>query len=299
MKRFIDWHLAIITLILTGVLSLSASAQAGEAFRKNQTIKANGGPNVSLLIYQSNDNSTIEFRAMNKDQESYNIEVSMDLDNMESSVSLPFKGTLPSQTRKEVPLFRIKRVNMEEPYYYRNLSWWLKAGPSMGDKPVVHNGTYEYPWSKGMSFTVDNGYNGFGAHQGIWAYGVDFKMKVGTPITAAREGKVIAVQTKYSKGGNDPSLGDKANYVFIRHPDGSVGRYLHIRKNGALVKVGDEVKTGDRIAMSGNVGWSTDPHLHFDVVVPDKGNGQKTIPFKFRRPNGTLFEPALGMRLSH
>ncbi|MGB8169537.1 MAG: M23 family metallopeptidase [Chthoniobacteraceae bacterium] len=44
-----------------------------------------------------------------------------------------------------------------------------------------------------------------------------------------------------------------------------MGEYLHLQKNGVLVKVGDEVQAGDLVARSGNTGCSTGPHLHFHV----------------------------------
>lgn len=268
-------------------------------FNKIKSIDAQGGPDVTMSIYKSSDGAVHEFRAQNRDSMTYGIEVSMNLENMKSTGQLPFTGTLDAGMSSEKPLFRVSRINMDEPFHYKKLAWYLTPAGSSDDRPVLHTGVYTYPWPKGKSFTIDNAYNGFGAHQGAWGYAVDFKMPVGTPVTAAREGKVVAVQIKYSKGGNDPALGDKANYVFIRHPDGSIGRYLHIKKNGAVVKPGQDVQAGDLIAYSGNVGWSTDPHLHFDVVVPDGNRGQKTIPFKFQRPDGSRFDPVQGIQLSH
>lgn len=276
----------------------SANAQ-NLTFTKIKSIQANGGPDVTLSIYKSADGSIHEFRAQNRDSMSYAIDVSMNLENMRSTARLPYKGTLDANMSDEAPLFRLVRVSMDEPFHYKKLAWYLAPGATTGDRPVVHDGVYSYPWPTGKSFTIDNGFNGYGAHQGAWGYAVDFKMRVGSPITAAREGKVVAVQTKYSKGGNDPSLGDKANYVFIQHPDGSIGRYLHIRKDGAVVRTGQEVAVGDLIAYSGNVGWSTDPHLHFDVVVPDGNNGQKTVPFEFKAPDGRRVKPVQGIRLEH
>lgn len=269
-------------------------------FHKIKSYQAQGGPDATLSIYKSEDGYLYEFRAQNRDSVSYALEVSMQLENMQATVPLPYKGTLTANMADETPLFRLTRLSMEAPAAYRKLGWYLTPGSTAADnRPVVHNGVYSYPWPRGKAFTIDNGFNGYGAHQGPWGYAVDFKMPVGSPITAAREGKVIAVQTKYSKGGNDPALGDKANYVFIRHPDGSIGRYLHIKKNGATVQPGQEVAVGDLIAYSGNVGWSTDPHLHFDVVVPDGNGGQKTVPFQFRAPNGRMIKPTQGLRLEH
>lgn len=268
-------------------------------FTRIKSYQAQGGADATLSIYRSEDGYLYEFRAQNRDSAEYALEVSMNLENLRSTVALPYKGTLAANMADETPLFRLQRLSMDEPASYKKLGWRLTPGGSSGDRPVTHNGVYGYPWPRGKAFTIDNGFNGYGAHQGAWGYAVDFKMPVGSPITAAREGTVIAVQTKYSKGGNDPSLGDKANYVFIRHPDGSIGRYLHIRKNGATVQPGQEVATGDLIAYSGNVGWSTDPHLHFDVVVPDGRGGQKTVPFVFRVPDGRTVKPAQGLRLEH
>lgn len=270
-------------------------------FRKIQTIKANGAK-VTLNLYQSADNAIVEFRASNADAVAYNIQISTDLDNMQANTALPFKGLLPARTSAEVTLFSISRIDAAKGFYFRNLSWNLTAaaaGATQPNQPIVHNGTYAYPWAKKKKFRIDNAFNGYGAHQGDWAYAVDFKMPEGTDICAAREGTVIQTEVKFSQGGNDPSLGDKANFIYIQHSDGSIGRYLHIRQNGALVKVNAKVKAGQKIAKSGNVGWSTDPHLHFDIIVPKEGGGYKTVPFKFRSPQGKLIEPKLGLELKN
>jgi len=278
-----------------------ASALGAQEFRQIQQIKASGSTKVTLLLYQSADDAIVEFRVTNQDDILYGVEISTDLENMAADVSLPFHGLIPAKSNGEAPLFRITRIDATKSFYFRNLRWQLRAGVAQGqsNKPVVHDGVYLYPWPKGRTFTVDNGFNGYGAHKNEWAYAVDFKMPEGTPVMAAREGTVTAVESKFSKGGNDPSLGDKANYVYILHPDGSTGRYLHFKKKGVLVKIGAKVRAGQKIGLSGNVGWSTDPHLHFDIVIPDTQHGMKTIPFKFKDPKGKVFEPKQGMQLSH
>lgn len=269
-------------------------------FRNIQKIPANG-VNVSLNLYQSEDDSIVEFRVLNKEATAYNVEISMNLDNMESSKPLPYKGAIPAKQKKEQVLFRITRVEDGKGFFFRDLSWQLTTGPVLPTetKPVVHNGTYALPWQKGKTFRIDNAFNGYGAHQGDWAYATDFKMPEGTTICAARAGTVVAVVTNFTDGGNDPNLGDKANYVYIRHDDGSIGRYLHIRHNGARVKVNQKVKVGQAIAYSGNVGWSTDPHLHFDIIVPKEGGGYKTVPFQFQTKQGKLVDPVLGLELKN
>ena len=75
----------------------------------------------------------------------------------------------------------------------------------------------------------------------------------------------------------------------IEHQDGSFAEYVHIMKDGARVKVGEEVKTGQLIAISGDVGYATGPHLHFSVFIPDK-SGRKTIKTKFKINDGNKSE---------
>lgn len=269
-------------------------------FRSIEKIQANGA-NVILNLYQSSDDSIVEFRVVNKDATAYNVEISMNLDNMQADKPLPYRGVIPAKRNNELTLFRISRLEAGKAFYFRDLNWRLTTGPALPaeTKPVVHNGTYGLPWAKGKTFHIDNAFNGFGAHQGDWAYATDFKMPEGTTVCAARAGTVVAVVTNFTEGGNDPALGDKANYVYIRHDDGSIGRYLHIRHNGARVKINQKVSAGQAIAHSGNVGWSTDPHLHFDVIVPKEGGGYKTVPFQFKSKQGKLIDPVVGLELKN
>ncbi|MBS0618944.1 MAG: M23 family metallopeptidase [Spirochaetes bacterium] len=286
---------SIITLVF---IAFGATLDA-QQFRKIQTIPANGA-NVTLFLYQSSDDAIIEFRAVNRDATLYGVKISTDLENMQANAPLPFTGTIPAKAQREVPLFRIERIDAGKAFYFRNLNWQLQAGMAPADpaKPVVHNGIYDCPWPKKKTFTVDNGFNGYGGHQGIWGYATDFSMPEGSQVLAAREGTVSALEQSFTQGGNDPALGPKANYVYVLHSDGSTGRYLHFKHNGVKVRVGQKVRRGQLIGLSGNVGWSTGPHLHFDVVVPDTANGMKTIPFKFFQ-KGRPVEPVQGMRLSH
>ncbi|MDT9587432.1 MAG: murein DD-endopeptidase MepM [Candidatus Arsenophonus melophagi] len=83
--------------------------------------------------------------------------------------------------------------------------------------------------------------------------GVDFSMPVGTPILAVGDGEVI--MAKYS--------GLAGNYIVIRHGHQYTTRYMHLRK--LLVKPGQKIKRGERIALSGNTGRTTGPHLHYEL----------------------------------
>ncbi|AMD00869.1 peptidoglycan DD-metalloendopeptidase family protein [Halomonas chromatireducens] len=85
--------------------------------------------------------------------------------------------------------------------------------------------------------------------------GTDWAMPVGTPVQAPADGRV-------EKVGNHPVAG---RYLVVRHDNGYRTRYLHLSR--PLVSRGDRVTMGERIALSGNTGRSTGPHLHYEVIV--------------------------------
>jgi len=97
--------------------------------------------------------------------------------------------------------------------------------------------------------------SGFGYRWGVLHGGIDIANAIGTPIYAAADGEVIEV---------GPAAGYGA-LVKIRHHDGTVTLYGHI--NSWNVSVGDRVMAGDQIATMGNRGFSTGPHLHFEVLL--------------------------------
>ncbi|ABE58490.1 peptidoglycan DD-metalloendopeptidase family protein [Chromohalobacter israelensis] len=89
--------------------------------------------------------------------------------------------------------------------------------------------------------------------------GTDFAMRTGTPVDAPAAGRVI--KSAYQAGG-------AGNYLVIRHDNGYKTRYMHLSKR--LVSEGDRVEMGQKIALSGNTGGSTGPHLHYEVMVNNR-----------------------------
>ena len=126
------------------------------------------------------------------------------------------------------------------------------------------------------------------SHEGSQKYAVDFKMPVGTPVLAARGGRVAKVKEDSDRGGSSREYAAFANRVEVLHEDGSRAVYLHFRHEGAAVAVGERVATGQRIGDSGNTGWSTTPHLHFHVEERDPVTGRwSSVPIAFIDVSGS------------
>ncbi|EEJ4315596.1 murein DD-endopeptidase MepM, partial [Salmonella enterica subsp. enterica serovar Guinea] len=98
--------------------------------------------------------------------------------------------------------------------------------------------------------------------------GVDFAMPQGTPVLSVGDGEVVVAKRSGAAG----------YYIAIRHGRTYTTRYMHLRK--LLVKPGQKVKRGDRIALSGNTGRSTGPHLHYEVWI----NQQAVNPLTAKLP---------------
>lgn len=95
--------------------------------------------------------------------------------------------------------------------------------------------------------------------------GQDFGVKVGTPVLAAADGTVVITQSAASSGGY-------GNYTCVSHGNGLSTCYAH--QSQFLVSQGQKVKKGQVIGLSGNTGFSTGPHLHFEVRI----NGNPVDP---------------------
>ena len=105
----------------------------------------------------------------------------------------------------------------------------------------------------------------FGPRWGTMHNGIDFAAPIGTPTYAAASGTVTVARYSSSAG----------NYVVINHGGGLVTKYMHF--SAIYVSEGQSVARGHNIGAVGNTGYSTGPHLHFQVEV----NGQPRNPREF------------------
>ncbi len=145
---------------------------------------------------------------------------------------------------------------------------------------------YALPYEKGAAYRVVQGYYGAFTHKNRVA--VDFKMKPGTKILAARGGVVVRAEGTNNKGGWSRKFRKYANFIVLEHEDGSRAGYWHLQQGGVLVNVGDTVQQGQVIGRSGKTGYSFMPHLHF--MVWNNANSQwQQLPTRFATRKGPRY----------
>lgn len=124
--------------------------------------------------------------------------------------------------------------------------------------PSYSNITSYYGWR----------FNGSDFHTGIDISGANI---YGTPVVASNSGKVVFVNTSYTPGKG------YGKYLIVDHGGGYTTLYAH--NSEIVVNVGDYVTRGQTIAKVGSTGWSTGPHIHFEIRV----NGKHTNPLEYLR----------------
>jgi murein DD-endopeptidase MepM/ murein hydrolase activator NlpD len=159
----------------------------------------------------------------------------------------------------------------------------LQKGRVTDDSSYV----YALPYEEGKAYYMVQGYFSSFTHRERAA--LDFKMKRGTKICAARDGVVVRVKEDGDRGGLKRRFRPYGNYVIIQHADSSRAGYWHLQKDGVLVNVGDSVKRGQVIALSGKTGYSAMPHLHFLVWSSDSKRQWRQVATRFQTSKGIRY----------
>ncbi|MCH8242191.1 MAG: M23 family metallopeptidase, partial [Planctomycetes bacterium] len=123
---------------------------------------------------------------------------------------------------------------------------------------------FHLPWPAGERFRVTQGNGGFSTHMELFAW--DFPMPVGSPVLAAAAGVVVDLRDRVGGSSEDEQGESQAeNFVAIDHGGGLKSIYAHLEFQGVAVSIGQVVPAGQVIGYSGNTGFSTAPHLHYEV----------------------------------
>jgi hypothetical protein len=199
-------------------------------------------------------------------------------------------------TRNGLPFSYSAKV----PFIDRDLAELCNPGP---------NSFYRLPWKSGTTEPVGQG-NSTGPSHWVGTsqeFAFDFGLSMGVTIHAARGGTVEWL-TETQTANFDPnepvsstnqefdenSSLNWGNAVRIAHQDGTTGWYFHIDTFGVQVNVGQVVIRGQPIAVAGNTGRSSGPHLHFQVQGGSADWGQ-SIPIRFdTASHGSCYIPQTG-----
>lgn len=166
------------------------------------------------------------------------------------------EGTVGHRERNDIVVYQ-NGMEISREMVHENIITESKA--AVIEQGTVIPPTYIKPLAGGR-FT-----SGFGRRWGRMHKGTDWACPVGTTVYASCAGTVI--QASYSGG--------YGNCVVISHADGRTTRYAHNSK--LLVKTGQHVEQGEAVALSGNTGRSTGPHVHFELYV----NGAAVDPLDY------------------
>ena len=182
----------------------------------------------------------------------------------------------------------LSATDPDYPTGYNDEFYWT---PGILDARHDNGYRYALPYAQGAHYRLVQGFDGRYSHSGASRFALDYAMPVGTPVHAAREGKVIDIQAKHNRGGASRHYSRYANFITILHNDGTTGEYYHLKQNGVAVALGAKISRGQLIGYSGNTGFSSLPHLHFAVYQAKSYGKYASIKIKFshalRHPTGS------------
>jgi murein DD-endopeptidase MepM/ murein hydrolase activator NlpD len=259
-------------------------------------VHANDEPGIpkdrSVEIFHRKHQDATTFYAQLTHCNEATITIRVTLKNMVASRQLPL--TVDAKGRQEFDLVTLRPADHAKSWSYDIREKWLigrrgdvtsnafvYALPYLGEQHVVAQGPFG-------TFSHFKGSNN--------EYAIDWDMPVGTIVAAAREGAVVCVRQDSDVHGSTEKYKEAANDIVIRHDDGTFAEYCHLKKNGALVQLGDRVKIHQPLALSGNTGFTSGPHLHFAVFCNVDGDKRRSLPVLFRARDGRAVTPKEGSR---
>jgi murein DD-endopeptidase MepM/ murein hydrolase activator NlpD len=245
------------------------------------TISING--QVNTKIYYEPIENGYEVYADNEELCPVSLQVSFHLTNLRIAGGNDKTYVVAPNTTKQI-LTTLTVINQRKPYTFK---YTFKS--NYGDatrKEYDRDFIYDLPFISGVAYKIGQGYNGTVSHQNENA--LDFTMPISTEIRAVRSGVVVQIIQNNDRNCAQKECEQYNNFILIHHDDGTFAEYTHIKKNGAMVRKGEKINKGQHIAYSGNVGYSTGPHLHL-VIFQQLIEKRKTLRTKFKIDDGSVY----------
>ncbi len=306
------YHHAILPVLLAGALSVTPavakklykyqdeqgvwhySDAAPDTERPVQTSQVKVDPSAQVVLDKRGPDHNPEYLLYNAYYGPIAVTVRFEqVENFIATPALPHTFVLGPREQRRV--FTLAIENSRIPRAQYRLGMELVLGDP-ATRPAEQ--IYRPPVPSGRVFRISQAFFGPHSHNGPGTdHAVDIPMPVGTPVVAARAGIVMDVARDFFGNGRDmEKYGTRANHVRILHDDGTMAVYAHLALEGVHAIPGQRVTAGQVIALSGNTGYSTGPHLHF-VVQRNRGDQLLSVPFQFRHADGRVTTPQIGEEL--
>lgn len=222
------------------------------------------------------------------------------LDNVAPVSALDGVTVLPAAPRPMAAGDTIVLAELDHLDATRGYARHLDVRGRFGDPRAAPNPyVYRLPYPTGLTFSVLQGFHGAFSHRGSNEFAIDFDCPVATRVLTAREGTVVVAHAAAQGAGTTPDYLDykRTNFVLVLHDDGTLGEYMHLAPSGIEVKPGQRVERGQPLGLSGNTGFSSTPHLHFQVMTAaEDGASSRSFPFVLAVAPGRVEEPVQGRR---
>lgn len=232
---------------------------------------------VKIKIYRESEKNVNFIYADNDEFAPVSLEYSFTANNMGSSLSDKSVIVVPANTKKFL-VSELKAIDSKRGTNFKYEVYYVLG--DVNTDYTENNFTYSLPFAKNKKYLIYQGYNGAYSHKN--AYSLDFSLKLGDEVYAAREGKIVQVVINNNKNCGTKDCAKFNNKIVILHSDGTLAEYVHLKKDGSTVKVGEIVTQNQLIGFSGNTGWSKGPHLHFSVFTPKIDGERHYIKTKFK-----------------
>ena len=267
---FLGWALSVA---FSAPLALGQIEETGtsEASGPVRLVARRTGP-VEAKVYAQLTNCT-----------EVTLTLTLALTNAAASEQLPL--TADSMGRTFFELVTIQAASPSGPWGYGGQFSWQYG--RRGDAPSAAH-VYELPYKHGPYLVTQSSRGETHTEESGSEDAIDWAMPMGTVICAARGGTVVALRQDSTVGVKDPKFIGSGNFIIIMHEDGTFAEYGHLKRKGAVVWLGQQVKNRDVIGFSGGTGYSSGPHLHFCVFQTVDGQKRRSLPVQFRTETGRV-----------